>query len=129
MFEMVNHKRVLVQMSHVAGKLHEVKISEGLVAQRILESFHVTNPADYGRLMHYGQCRLSSKISQNLKKFFFILPEIDWETIGTMVNKELDKHRPKPYHEIPNLPPEHSDNPHPGEWHYKYDCQHCGNPY
>lgn len=37
----------------------------------------------------------------------------------------LEIPRGNSWQEERNFAPLQKGNPHPGEWHYKYDCQHC----
>lgn len=81
----------LIRVSHKHGRLSEIVIESPDIAQRVLATMHRNNPQGYGRLMHYGQCRHNSEIT-DLKLYWFLLPDLNWETIATYVNKELQAH-------------------------------------
>ncbi len=86
-----NLPKYLIRMSHRDGKLSEVQIhSNEDQIRRILQGLHQNRPSDYGRLMHYGQCRYMSRVIAHMRVYWFTMNELDWEVIGILVDKELE---------------------------------------
>lgn len=81
----------LIRMSHRNGKLTEVQIHANQdQIKRILQGLHQNQPSDYGRLMHYGQCRYLSRVLAHVRVYWFTMNELDWEVIGILITKELE---------------------------------------